>query len=38
MAGFLLGFCFIDAVAGFHAGRTKEMKRVIGKHFIGVRQ
>lgn len=22
IAGFLLGFCFIDAVAGFHAGRT----------------
>lgn len=35
MAGFLLGFCFIDAVAGFHAGRTEEMKGVIGKHFIG---
>ena len=22
MAGFLLGFCFIDAAAGFHVGRT----------------
>jgi hypothetical protein len=33
MAGFLLGFCFIDAAAGFHAGRTREMRNVIGKHF-----
>jgi hypothetical protein len=33
MAGFLLGFCFIDAAAGFYSGRTKEMRGVIGKHF-----
>lgn len=33
MAGFLLGFCFIDAAAGFYSGRTKQMQRVIGKHF-----
>jgi hypothetical protein len=33
MAGFLLGFCLIDAAAGFHSGRTKEMQAVIGKHF-----
>lgn len=33
MAGFLLGFCFIDAAAGFYSGRTKEMQGVIGKHF-----
>ncbi len=26
MAGFLLGFCFIDAAAGFHSGRLKEMQ------------
>lgn len=31
MAGFLLGFCFIDAVAGFHAGRTGN--EGIGEHF-----
>ena len=38
MAGFLLGFCFIDAAAGFHAGRTKKMSKrrgVVGKHFRG---
>lgn len=36
MAGFLLGFCFIDAMAGFYSGRTKETARqrgAIGKHF-----
>ena len=33
MAGFLLGFCFIDAAAGFHSGRTREMRGVIGEHF-----
>lgn len=33
MGGFLLGFCFIDAAAGFRAGRTKEMRGVIGPHF-----
>jgi hypothetical protein len=31
IAGFLLGFCFIDAVAGFHAGRTNFED--IGKNF-----
>ena len=29
MAGFLLGFCFIDAAAGFHSGR----KQGIGRDF-----
>jgi hypothetical protein len=34
MAGFLLGFCFIDATSGFHAGRTKQnMKGNNRKHF-----
>jgi hypothetical protein len=36
MAGFLLGFCFIDAMAGFHGGRTREtatQRGIIGKHF-----
>lgn len=35
LAGFLLGFCFIDAVAGFHAGRTRDMRGKIGTHFRG---
>jgi hypothetical protein len=36
MAGFLLGFCFIDAAAGFYAGRTRQSARqrgVIGNNF-----
>jgi hypothetical protein len=33
LAGFLLGFCFLDALAGFHAGRTRKMKGKIGTHF-----
>jgi hypothetical protein len=35
MAGFLLGFCFIDAVAGFHAGRTRQTQGTLGKDFRG---
>lgn len=34
MAGFLLGFCFIDAAAGFHSGRTRAQRGVIGQHFM----
>jgi hypothetical protein len=33
LAGFLLGFCFVDAVAGFYAGRTKESRGTIGRDF-----
>jgi hypothetical protein len=36
MAGFLLGFCFIDAMAGFYGGRTRQNSKrrgIIGKHF-----